>query len=84
MTVCRAKLFLIRHLNNQHICDIIILVSMTERVKRMADLIFKTSLTDEEIDKNFENINFFDGIMEGLNEALEYEMQEFIDDNITD
>ena len=42
MTVCRAKLFLIRHLNNQHICDIIILVSMTERVKRMADLIFKT------------------------------------------
>lgn len=39
----------------------------------MADLIFKTSLSDEEIEKNFEDINFFDGIMEGLNEALAYE-----------
>lgn len=39
----------------------------------MAEIRFKTALTEEEIDKNFENIDFFSGIMEGLNEALEFE-----------
>lgn len=39
----------------------------------MSEIRFKSSLTDEEIERNFENIDFFSGIMEGLNEALAYE-----------
>ena len=39
----------------------------------MADLTFKSSLSAEQIDNNFRNINLFDGIMAGLEEALEYE-----------
>lgn len=39
----------------------------------MAELTFKSSLTDEQIVENFKNISFFDGLMEGLNEALAYE-----------
>lgn len=39
----------------------------------MADLTFKSSLSAEQIDDNFKNINLFDGIMAGLDEALKYE-----------
>ena len=39
----------------------------------MAELKFNTKLTHEEIDKNFEKIDFFSGIMDGLGEALKYE-----------
>ncbi len=39
----------------------------------MADLILTSSLTDEEIADNFKNIDFFSGIMSGLEEALAYE-----------
>lgn len=39
----------------------------------MADLTFKSSLSAEQIDKNFKNIDFFSGVMTGLEEALEYE-----------
>lgn len=39
----------------------------------MQELRFKSSLSMEEIDDNFKNIDFFSGIMDGLNEALAYE-----------
>lgn len=39
----------------------------------MSEIRFKSSLTNEEIEKNFEGIDFFAGIIEGLNEALAYE-----------
>ncbi len=39
----------------------------------MSDIHFKSSLTLEEIENNFENTDFFSGIMEGLTEALAYE-----------
>ena len=39
----------------------------------MKELVFASSLTDEEIAKNFENIDFFSGIMTGLEEALAFE-----------
>ena len=39
----------------------------------MEELVFASSLTDEEIAKNFENIDFFSGIMTGLEEALAFE-----------
>ena len=39
----------------------------------MADLTFKSSLSAEQIDDNFKNINLFAGIMAGLEEALKYE-----------
>lgn len=39
----------------------------------MSEIRFESSLTNEEIEKNFEGIDFFSGIMEGLNEALAYE-----------
>ena len=39
----------------------------------MSDFRFESSLSVEEIDNNFKNIDFFSGIMEGLNEALAYE-----------
>ncbi len=39
----------------------------------MSEIRFESSLTTEEIEKNFEGIDFFSGIMEGLNEALAYE-----------
>lgn len=40
------------------------------------DAVFKTSLSDEEIEKNFQNIDFFSGIMAGLEEAMAYEKGE--------
>ena len=39
----------------------------------MAELTFQSPLTDEQIAENFKNISFFDGLMNGLNEALAYE-----------
>ncbi len=39
----------------------------------MKELTLKSSLSDEEIQKNFENVDFFGGIMAGLQEALAYE-----------
>ena len=38
----------------------------------MSELIFKSSLTPEEIEENFKNVDFFSGIMDGLQEALAY------------
>ncbi len=39
----------------------------------MAEMIFKSSLSIEQIEENFKDVDFFDGIMAGLNEALAYE-----------
>ena len=39
----------------------------------MAKLKFNSSLSDAEIKNNFKDIDFFSGIMEGLEEALAYE-----------
>ena len=39
----------------------------------MADITFKSSLSAEQIDENFKNIDFFSGVMSGLEEALAYE-----------
>ena len=39
----------------------------------MEKQVFTSKLTDEEIERNFENTDFFAGIMEGLNEALAFE-----------
>ena len=39
----------------------------------MDDLTFESSLSMEEIEENFKNIDFFSGIMESLQEALAYQ-----------
>ena len=39
----------------------------------MSEIRFKSSLTVEEIENNFKNVDLFSGVMEGLNEALAYE-----------
>lgn len=40
----------------------------------MSDLLhFETSLSPEEIDKNFEDFDFFSNLISGLNEALAFE-----------
>ena len=39
----------------------------------MSEYRFKSSLTMEQIEENFKEIDFFSGIVEGLNEALAYE-----------
>lgn len=38
----------------------------------MSELRFRSSLSMEEIDENFKDIDFFSGIMDGLQEALAY------------
>lgn len=38
----------------------------------MSEPVFKSSLTMEEIEDNFKDIDFFSGIMDGLQEALAY------------
>ena len=38
----------------------------------MTELKFNTSLSMEEIDENFKGVDFFDGLMKGLTEALAY------------
>lgn len=39
----------------------------------MADLTFKTSMSKQQVDENFKNIDLFSGVTEGLEEALLYE-----------
>ena len=39
----------------------------------MAELKFQSSLSEEEIENNFRNVDFFSGVMEGLEEVLAYE-----------
>ena len=39
----------------------------------MAVLEFTSTLSNEEIEQNFNNIDFFSGVMSGLEEALAYE-----------
>ena len=39
----------------------------------MSEIRFKSSLSIREIEENFKDVDFFSGIMEGLNEALAYE-----------
>ena len=39
----------------------------------MSEIRFKSTLFIEEIENNFKDIDFFSGIMDGLNEALAYE-----------
>ena len=39
----------------------------------MTEIRFKSSLSIEEIEENFKEIDFFSGIMDGLTEALAYE-----------
>lgn len=39
----------------------------------MADFELTSTLSNEEIEQNFSNIDFFSGIMSGLEEALAYE-----------
>lgn len=41
----------------------------------MAEFELKSTLSNEEIEQNFSNINFFSGIMSGLEEALAYEKE---------
>lgn len=38
----------------------------------MSELHFESSLSMEEIENNFKDVNFFSGIMDGLQEALAY------------
>lgn len=39
----------------------------------MSELKFHSSLSMEQIEENFKDANFFDSVMDGLNEALAYE-----------
>ena len=39
----------------------------------MSDHVFKSKYSLEEMEKNFEDVDFFNGIKEGLEEALAYE-----------
>ena len=39
----------------------------------MCDMRFDSSLTLEQIEKNFEDVDLFSGVMEGLEETLSFE-----------
>ena len=39
-------------------------------------LTFQSSLSNDEIDRNLENVNVFEGIIDGLHEALAHEQGE--------
>ena len=39
----------------------------------MKEIELTTSLDEKDIEKNFSNVDFFAGIMEGLSEAIAYE-----------
>ena len=39
----------------------------------MSDHVFKSKYSLEEMEKNFKDLDFFNGIKEGLEEALAYE-----------
>ena len=45
---------------------------MADLLEEPAPLRFQSSLSWEEIEANFKDVDFFSGIMEGLNEALAY------------
>lgn len=47
----------------------------------MDELTLISSLSLEEIDENFKNVDFFTGIMEGLEDALSYKKSTNMDDN---
>ena len=49
------------------------MISRIQEESIMEDVTFTGTLSDEEIAKNFENIDFFSGIMAGLEEALAFE-----------
>lgn len=40
--------------------------------KDISNITFKSSLTMDEIEENFKSVDVYSGIMQGLNEALEY------------
>lgn len=42
----------------------------------MSELRFESSLSMEEIENNFKDVDFFSGIMDGLNEALAFVSRE--------
>ena len=48
----------------------------------MNELTLTSSLTMEEINENFQNVDFFTGIMDGLQEALSYKKGVNIDGNM--
>jgi len=39
----------------------------------MENITFKSSLSENQVDENFKNVDFFSGIMQGLEEALQHE-----------
>lgn len=39
----------------------------------MSELVLKSALSLDEIEENFKDVNFFEGVMDGLNEALAFE-----------
>lgn len=41
----------------------------------MEDLLFESSLSAEEIEANFKDVDFFSGLLSGLEEVLAYEEQ---------
>ena len=41
----------------------------------MTELIFESSLTPEEIERNFQDTDFLAGMMEGLEEALAFQKE---------
>ena len=48
----------------------------------MDEMTFESSLSMEEIEKNFKNMDFFSGLMEGLREALAYTRDEIPDSTL--
>ena len=52
-----------------------------ERIKgeRLADIIFKTSLSEEEMMKNFENVDILEELMQSLNDISAYEQGKFVE-----
>ena len=44
----------------------------------MSELQIKSSLTIEEVENNFRNIDFFSGVMDGLQEALAHKRTELL------
>lgn len=38
----------------------------------MSEPVFKSKLTPEEIEANFQHVDFFSGLMSGLQDALDY------------
>lgn len=48
----------------------------------MDELTLISSLSEEEINKNFQNVDFFTGIMEGLEDALAHKKGANMDDTM--